>query len=158
MSSTLESDPELAQATKDALVAAARAVQMRAYAPYSKFHVGAAILTRSGAVHVGVNVENASYPVGCCAERIAVGAAFCAGDSDAIAVAVVTSADTPVMPCGMCAQMLYELSRDLLVIASDKDDVRREVYMRDVLPYAYQGEGLVSGPAVGAAGLSGARR
>jgi len=143
-------DPVLTPAAKDALVLAARAVQMRAYAPYSKFHVGAAILTRSGAVHVGVNVENASYPVGCCAERIAIGAAYSAADSDAIAVAVATSADTPVMPCGMCAQALYELSRDMLVIASDVNDTRREAYVRDVLPYAYQGEGLVSGPATGA--------
>jgi len=145
MSSTDASIP-LTTAAKDALVAAARAVQQRAYAPYSKFHVGAAILTRSGAVHVGVNVENASYPVGCCAERIAIGAAYSAGDSEAIAVAVATSADTPVMPCGMCAQALFELSRDILVIASDKDDVRREAFVRDVLPYAYQGEGLVTGP------------
>ncbi len=144
----MSSTPEtiVTQAAKDALVLAARAVQQRAYAPYSKFHVGAAILTRSGAVHVGVNVENASYPVGCCAERIAIGAAFSAGDSDAVAVAVATSADTPVMPCGMCAQALFELSRDILVIASDANDVRREAYVRDVLPYAYQGEGLVSGP------------
>ncbi len=132
----------LSQADKDALVATARAVQGNAYAPYSKFHVGAAILTKSGRVHVGVNVENASYPVGCCAERIAIGAAFAAGDHEAIAVAVATDADIPVMPCGMCAQALYELSADLLVVASGKGDVRREVVMRDVLPYAYQGEGL----------------
>jgi len=132
--------------TKDALVAAARAVQGNAYAPYSRFHVGAAILTRSGRTHLGVNVENASYPVGCCAERMAIGAAFSAGDSDAIAVAVATSADTPVMPCGMCSQALFELSRDILVIASDKHDVRREAYVRDVLPFAYQGEGLETGP------------
>lgn len=132
----------LSQADKDALVAAARAVQHRAYAPYSGFHVGAALLTRDGKVHCGVNVENASYPVGACAERIAIGAAFTAGDRDIIAVAVATDAPIPVMPCGMCSQALFEVSPDLLVIASGAGDQRREVRVRDVLPFAYQGEGL----------------
>lgn len=139
----------LDQAQKDALVAAARAVQHKAYAPYSHFHVGSALLTRTGAVHVGVNVENASYPVSQCAERTAIGAAFTAGDSDVIAVAVATDADTPVMPCGMCAQALFELSPTLLVIASGKGDVRREASIADVLPYAYQGEGLAVRPRGG---------
>jgi len=136
----------LDQAQKDALVAAARAVQARAYAPYSSFHVGSALLTRSGRVHLGVNVENASYPVGMCAERAAIGAAFTAGDSDVIAVAVATDADTPVMPCGMCSQALFELSPTLLVIASGQGDVRREAAIADVLPFAYQGEGLAVRP------------
>jgi len=135
------------QAQKDALVAAARAVQMKAYAPYSGFHVGAALLTRSGRVHVGVNVENASYPVSCCAERTAIGAAFTAGDSEVVAVAVTTDADMPVMPCGMCAQALFELSPDLLVIAAGQGDLRKEAVMRDVLPFAYRGEGLETRPA-----------
>ena len=132
----------LDQATLDALVAAARAVQPRAYAPYSRFHVGAAILTRSGRMHLGVNVENASYPVGCCAERNAIGAAHTAGDSDAIAVAVTTDAPLPVMPCGMCSQALFELSPELVVTAEGRDGARREVRIKDVLPFAYQGEGL----------------
>jgi cytidine deaminase len=141
MSTTIE------QADKDALVAAARAVQRNAYAPYSSFQVGAAILTRSGRVHVGVNVENASYPVGCCAERMAIGAAYAAGERDAIAVAIATDAPTPVMCCGMCAQALHELSPDMLVIASAAGDQRREALVREVLPYAYRGEGLAAGPA-----------
>ena len=140
---------QLDQAQKDALVAAARAVQHKAYAPYSHFHVGSALLTRGGRVHVGANVENASYPVSQCAERTAIGAAFTAGDSDVIAVAVATDADTPVMPCGMCAQALFELSPTLLVIASGKGDVRREAPIADVLPYAYQGEGLAVRPRAG---------
>lgn len=136
----------LDQAQKDTLVAAARAVQHRAYAPYSRFHVGAALLTREGRVYLGVNVENASYPVGQCAERTAIGAAYTAGDSDIVAVAVATDADTPVMPCGMCAQALFELSKTLIVIASGKGDVRREAAIAEVLPYAYQGEGLAVRP------------
>lgn len=142
----------LDQAEKDALVAAAREVQARAYAPYSRFLVGAAILTRSGRVHLGVNVENASYPVGACAERMAIGAVYAAGDDDAIAVAIATDAPTPVMCCGMCAQALYELSPEILVIASARGDQRREAVVREVLPYAYQGEGLLTGPGADKAG------
>jgi len=136
-------DVVLTDAQKDALVAAARQVQRRAYAPYSGFHVGAALLTRDGRVHLGVNVENASYPVGACAERIAIGAAYTAGESDIVAVAVATDAPIPVMPCGMCSQALFEVSPAMLVIASGAGDQRREVRVRDVLPFAYQGEGLV---------------
>lgn len=137
---------ELDVAQKEALVAAARAVKPRAYAPYSRFHVGSALLSKSGRHHLGVNVENASYPVGCCAERTAIGAAVTAGDADCIAVAVSTDADTPVMPCGMCAQALFELNPDLWIIAEDKHGQRREARVRDVLPFAYQGEGLERGP------------
>lgn len=132
----------LTAAEKDDLLAAALAVKPRAYAPYSGFHVGSALLSRTGRIHLGVNVENASYPVGVCAERVAIGAAVTAGDADIIAVAVATDADTPVMPCGMCSQALFELSPDLLVIAVDKHGHRREASIRQVLPFAYQGEGL----------------
>ncbi|HRE92186.1 MAG TPA: cytidine deaminase [Myxococcota bacterium] len=135
-------DGQLTGAIKDELVAAARAIKPRAYAPYSGFHVGSALLARSGARHLGVNVENASYPVGSCAERNAIGAAVTAGDADCIAVAVSTDADTPVMPCGMCAQALFELNPDLWVIAEDRHGNRREARIRDALPFAYQGEGL----------------
>lgn len=142
-------DSGLGQETKDALVAAARAIKPRAYAPYSGFHVGSALLSRSGARHLGVNVENASYPVGSCAERNAIGAAVTAGDADCVAVAVSTDADTPVMPCGMCAQALFELNPDLWVIAEDKHGQRREARIRDALPFAYQGEGLTRVDGVG---------
>ena len=137
---------ELDAAQKDALVAAARTIKPRAYAPYSRFHVGSALLTRGGHHHLGVNVENASYPVGSCAERNAIGAAVTAGDADCIAVAVSTDADTPVMPCGMCAQALFELNPDRWIIAEDNHGHRREARVRDVLPFAYQGEGLDRGP------------
>lgn len=132
----------LSDADKDALVAAAVAVKPRAYAPYSGFFVGSALLTRGGRHHLGVNVENASYPVGSCAERNAIGAAVTAGDADCVAVAVATDADTPVMPCGMCSQALFELNPDLQVIAVDRHGHRKEARVRELLPFAYQGEGL----------------
>ncbi len=136
----------LSEADKLALIAAAEAVRPFAYAPYSGFHVGAALLSRSGRIHTGVNVENASYPVGQCAERTAIGVATTANDRDCVAVAIATDDAGPVMPCGMCSQALHELSPDLLVISVGRDGSRREAVMRDVLPFAYSGEGLLRGP------------
>jgi cytidine deaminase len=126
-----------------ALLDAARAVRLNAYAPYSRFRVGAALLAKSGALYKGVNVENASYPVGCCAERHAIAALWTAGEREAVAVAVVTDADVPVLPCGMCAQALFELNPDLIVVAqAGAGGPTRELTMREILPHAYQGEGL----------------
>ena len=128
---------------RPALLAIAQAVRANAYAPYSRFRVGAALLSTTGVVYRGVNVENASYPVGCCAERTAIGALHTAGEHAAIAVAVVTDADVPVLPCGMCAQALFELNPDLVVLAqAGAGGPTREYTMRDILPHAYQGEGL----------------
>lgn len=100
------------------LMEAARAVAPRAYAPYSRFPVGAAVLGGSGAVYVGVNVENASYPVTLCAERNAVGSALAAGESAVRAVAVAPGDDSvkTVMPCGMCRQFLAEFGLEIEVI------------------------------------------
>lgn len=92
-----------------ALLTAARAVRARAHAPYSKFLVGAAVLDEKGRVHVGCNVENASYGLTICAERNAVAAAVAAGARAVRAVAVVTSMGPEGTPCGACRQVLAEL-------------------------------------------------
>ena len=81
---------------------AATQVSKRAYAPYSNFHVGAALRTTSGAVHVGCNVENAAYPEGTCAEAGAIAAMIAAGDTRIAEVYVVVSGPDPVAPCGGC--------------------------------------------------------
>jgi cytidine deaminase len=91
------------------LVAAARAVRKRAHAPYSRFQVGAAVLDERGRVHVGCNVENASYGLTVCAERHAVAAAVAAGAKRVRAVAVVTPTRPPGTPCGACRQVIAEL-------------------------------------------------
>ena len=105
------------------LTAAALAVRPRAHAPYSKFQVGAAILTASGEIFAGCNVENASYGLTICAERVAVGSAVAAGHKEIVAVAVVSSGGHS--PCGACRQVLSEFGPAMEVILIDADDPTR---------------------------------
>ena len=96
----------------------ARAAAPAAYAPYSGLDVGAALLAESGAVFTGVNVENASYPVGLCAERAALAAAVTAGERRFAALAVATDSDVAILPCGACLQALAEFGEIDLVVTS----------------------------------------
>jgi len=102
--------------TDDELVALAAAVRKNAYAPYSGFPVGAALLARSGRVFTGVNVENASIGLSVCAERNAIAKAVAEGERDFVSLAVVTGAPEPTMPCGVCRQVMWEFGHDLRVI------------------------------------------
>lgn len=103
--------------TQARLLAAARAARARAYAPYSRFAVGAALLTRSGAIVTGANVENASYGLSLCAERAALARALQEGHQpgEIVAVAVATDAPAPTTPCGACRQWLLELAPEAIV-------------------------------------------
>src|SRR5438309_9552763 len=108
----------------------------RAYAPYSKFHVGAAIEADDGSVHVGCNVENASYGLTICAERMAVGAAIAAGKRRLGRVVVATAVEPPATPCGACRQLLAEFGLDMEVIAVGPTSERRWT-LRALLPEAF---------------------
>jgi cytidine deaminase len=119
------------------LVRAARAARRRAYAPYSGFKVGAAVLA-GGRVFPGANVENASYPVGICAERAAVAAAAVSGARRIDAVAVASGTAEPIPPCGMCLQALAELgSPSLPVVLVGARGGRVETTLRELLPRAF---------------------
>ena len=127
------------------LLAAARGAQTTAYAPYSHFHVGAALVTASGDVFTGANVENASYGLAVCAERNAVVAAVLGGHRDIRAICVVSDSDPPASPCGMCRQTLLEFAADpaaTKVIAYGKGGVRAEWTIAELIPYGFTGKQL----------------
>ena len=123
---------------EDRLVAEARAVMGNAYAPYSNFHVGAALLGEDGSVHVACNVENASYGLTICAERAAVGRAIAAGVYKYTAVAIVTDGEEAVGPCGACRQVLAEFAPNMRVI-SEAGGRRREWTLDELLPEPFEG-------------------
>lgn len=104
------------------LIVAAQRARTKAYAPYSQFRVGAAILTEGGLVFTGCNVENATYGATLCAERSAVAAMVTAGQRAPVACAVVTGASPPAAPCGICRQVLFEFAPNLVVILAAVDE------------------------------------
>jgi cytidine deaminase len=123
---------------------AARAAQQHAYAPYSKFRVGAAV-QMDGKVFAGVNVENASYPVSVCAERNAIATAVAAGARVLEAVAVCTDASPPSSPCGACRQVLREFAAHperVTVTAVNPHGERRSWTLAELLPDAFSGKEL----------------
>ncbi|MBO8141429.1 MAG: cytidine deaminase [Firmicutes bacterium] len=122
----------------DALIKAARQARKQAYAPYSRFPVGAAILTKGGRIVTGCNIENASYPVTLCAERVALGAAVASGEREFLAIAVVADTDEPVTPCGMCRQSLAEFAPDLVVILANGKGQRRITTLAELLPGGFR--------------------
>lgn len=127
----------LSDTQREALIEAARQVRKNAYCPYSKFAVAAALLDDEGRIHLGVNVENASYPVGVCAERSAISAAVTAGAKTMVAIAIVTPAPIPVAPCGMCRQALSEFNKDLILLLAPPEGDPCEMVLRDTLPHQF---------------------
>ncbi|HLZ46673.1 MAG TPA: cytidine deaminase [Gemmatimonadales bacterium] len=123
------------------LVQRARDAMRHAWAPYSKFHVGAAIQAADGKVYVGCNVESASYGLTICAERMALGAAVVAGARSLERVVVTTDVDPPAAPCGACRQLLAEFGLGLEVIAVGPTTERRWT-LAALLPDAFTKETL----------------
>lgn len=114
---------------------AAREVRKNAYAPYSKFRVGAAVRGASGAIYHGVNVENVAYPEGTCAEAGAIAAMCAAGETVLTEVAVIADCPDPIPPCGGCRQKLAEFgASDTIVILATTDGKERRTTIGDLLP------------------------
>ena len=124
----------------DALVKQAEKAKEGAYVPYSHFHVGAALLCKDGRVYTGANVENASYPVTCCAERTALFKAVTDGARDFEAIAITSDGEGPTYPCGMCRQALVEFSRDMDVICTGTGGKRDVKKISKLLPCAFTSE------------------
>ncbi len=131
-------------ATLAALRAAAFEALDHAYAPYSKFRVGAALLTTDGQIVTGCNVENSSYPAGNCAERVAVGSAVTRGLRHFSHVVVASEADTPTPPCGICRQVLSEFASECQVISVTRGGVEAQWRLADLLPSPFTPSSLLS--------------
>ncbi len=122
--------------THGELIASATAARERAYAPYSNFKVGAALLGKSGRVYTGCNVENAAYGTCICAERTAVFKAISEGEREFEVIAVVT--ENGVAPCGPCRQVMIEFAPDMtVIIADDQGRVHATTTVRDLLPHGF---------------------
>jgi cytidine deaminase len=133
----MQGDPEYRS-----LVEAAIAARERSYSPYSRFRVGAALLTNQGKVYTGCNIENAAYSPTICAERVAIGTAIAAGEAKGSfsAIAVVADEAKPTAPCGVCRQVLSELAPGVLVImvaSPEKGNARLDMTIEELLPHSF---------------------
>lgn len=119
------------------LVKIARQAQQQAYAPYSEFRVGAALLTAAGHIYTGANIENASYGLTMCAERIAVFKAVMAGEKQMQSIAVAGSGTGYIFPCGACLQVLVEFAPYITVIVANEKDEIQEYNLNELLPQGF---------------------
>jgi len=131
-------NPTAANPSDAELIALARQAQQRAYAPYSNFRVGAALLAKDGRAFVGCNVENAALGATNCAERTALYAAVCGGAREFAKLVVVTDDPDPVMPCGVCRQVLFEFSPQLEVIGVGMTGETKRATLRALLPEGFR--------------------
>jgi cytidine deaminase len=117
------------------LLAAATAVRLNAHAPYSRFKVGAALRSTTGAIHVGCNVENVAYPEGTCAEAGAIAAMIAAGDTRIAEILVIADSPAPVPPCGGCRQKIAEFAdQSVVVTMCTTDGATKSITVADILP------------------------
>jgi cytidine deaminase len=135
----------------DRLVEAARDARTRAHAGYSRFKVGAALETADGTIVTGCNIENASYGLSMCAERVAMFKALSEGLGPFRRIVVVADTPVPTTPCGPCRQILWEYGGDIEVILANLEGAQQRVTMRDLLPLPFDDGALESDPARGPA-------
>ena len=132
-----------AEAALQELFAAAKAAQANAYAPYSRFKVGAALRSESGAVHSGCNVENAAYPQGACAEASAISAMALAGDRRIVEILVIGDGEALCTPCGGCRQRIREFAdANTRIHVAGPEGVRATFTLEELLPHAFSPDHL----------------
>ncbi|MFG6118414.1 MULTISPECIES: cytidine deaminase [Thalassobacillus] len=120
------------------LLEKAKEIRERAYTPYSKFKVGAALVTKSGKTYEGCNIENAAYPVTCCAERVAIFKAIADGETEFQEMAVVADTARPVPPCGSCRQVMSEFfPSDMRIHTSNLSGNVKTMTMEELLPFSF---------------------
>jgi len=119
------------------LILEAKKAMKSAYASYSNFKVGAALLSSSGKVFTGANLENSSFGLTVCAERVALYKALSSGEKEFTKIAVTASAEKPITPCGLCRQALFEFSPDLKVICSNLKGKVRKFTLKQLLPHPF---------------------
>ncbi|MCP3025896.1 cytidine deaminase [Halobacillus sp. A5] len=126
------------------LIKEAIKIRDKAYTPYSKFNVGAALLTKDGTLYTGCNIENAAYPVTCCAERVAIFKAVSDGHYEFKELAVVADTARPVPPCGSCRQVMSEFFHpDLTIHLTNLTDTVKTVKMSELLPFSFSPDDLI---------------
>lgn len=127
----------------DDLIRSAIAAMEKAYAPYSQFAVGAAVLDENGAIHTGANIENAAYPQGCCAEASAISALIMAGGRQIRKIAVAGRGDLLCTPCGGCRQKIREFgSAETEILVCDETGLRQSFTLDGLLPYSFGPDNL----------------
>src|SRR5690625_4668665 len=126
------------------LIEEAKKMRENAHVPYSKFKVGAALRTTSGKIYTGCNIENAAYPVTCCAERVAIFTAIAAGERDFLDMAVIADTKRPVPPCGSCRQVMSEFFDESMEIhLSNLEKNVKTVKMQELLPFSFDANDLI---------------
>lgn len=124
---------------KKLLLEKAKQIREKAYTPYSSFPVGAALYATSGNIYTGCNIENAAYPVTCCAERVAIFTAVAAGEKEFSEMAVIADTKRPVPPCGACRQVMSEFFKGHMNIhLSNLNFDTKTIKMEDLLPFSFQ--------------------
>lgn len=128
---------------KKNLIKEAKNIRDKAYVPYSEFPVGAALLTKSGKIYTGCNIENAAYSVTCCAERVAIFRAIADGVLEFAEMAVVADTDRPVPPCGSCRQVMSEFfDGSVNIHMANLDNNIKTVTIDELLPFSFQTKDL----------------
>lgn len=120
-----------------ALIDKAKEARLKAYTPYSEFKVGAALLTKTGKIYTGCNIENGAYTPTCCAERVAFFKAISEGEKDFEAISIVGN-NNPCYPCGVCRQVMNEFCDEDFKIYLQENETIKEYKLKDLLPYSFK--------------------